>query len=93
MRSARVRTPFDSAVELNDLLEDTRARALRYGRPGALQLSRPERGFGRGSRRARVAFSPRNPAGRPLIPFRAGLATLVLLIVELLPAWLLAPAF
>lgn len=31
-----MRTPFDSALELDDLLEESRAYALRYGRPGSV---------------------------------------------------------
>jgi hypothetical protein len=30
-----VKTPFDTAVELDDRLEETRAYALRYRRPGS----------------------------------------------------------
>ena len=30
-----MRTPFDSVVEVDDLLEETGAYALRYGRPGS----------------------------------------------------------
>ena len=88
-----MRTPFDSVVELDDLLEETGAYALRYGRPGSTATLAAGRGFGNGSRRVRVSFSYGSPADRPPIPFRAGLAILVSVVVVLLLASSLAPAF
>lgn len=69
MRSARVRTPFDSAVELDDLLEESRAHALRYERPGSAALSRSR--LRQRIKKSETRFSSGNPADRSLNPLRA----------------------
>jgi hypothetical protein len=67
-----VRTPFDSAVEPDDLLAETRAYPLRYGRAesaAGLADGAPSRQRIKTSENL-VLMEPR-PIG-PLIPFRAG---------------------